>query len=56
MSFKKYLLDHPEYIKKYCDLKQELASKYANERKLYTQGKNDFIKNVINLAKEEYHD
>ena len=56
LYFKKYLLDHPEYIKKYCDLKQELASKYANERKLYTQGKNDFIKNVINLAKEEYHD
>ena len=34
LYFKKYLLDHPEYIKKYCDLKQELASKYANERKL----------------------
>lgn len=54
--FKKYLLDHKEYIKKYCDLKQDLESKYANDRKMYTQGKNDFIKNIIALAKEEYND
>ena len=54
--FKKYLIEHPEYIKKYCDLKQDLASKYANERPKYTQGKNEFITNVIKLAKEEYDD
>ena len=54
--FKKYLLEHPEYIKKYCDLKQELATKYADERSKYTKGKNDFITNVIKLAKEEYDD
>jgi len=52
--FKKYLLEHPEYIKKYCDLKQELAEKYADERPKYTAGKNEFITNVIYLAKEEY--
>lgn len=54
--FKKYLLEHPDYIKKYCDLKNELASKYADERPKYTQGKNEFITNVIRLAKEEYDD
>ncbi|MDO4394396.1 MAG: GrpB family protein [Mycoplasmatota bacterium] len=54
--FKKYLVEHPEYIKKYCDLKQELANKYADERPKYTKGKNDFITNVIKLAKEEYDD
>lgn len=54
--FKKYLLEHPEYIKKYCDLKQELATKYADERPKYTKGKTDFITNVIKLAKEEYDD
>ncbi|MEG1149933.1 MAG: GrpB family protein [Bacilli bacterium] len=53
--FKRYLIDHPEYIDKYCDLKQELAKKYANERKKYTESKNEFITNVINLAKEEYN-
>lgn len=54
--FKKYLIEHPEYIKKYCDLKQELAEKYADERPKYTAGKNEFITSVINLAKEEYDD
>ena len=54
--FKKYLIEHPEYIKKYCDLKQDLATKYADERPKYTAGKNDFIKNVVSLAKEEYDD
>ena len=54
--FKKYLIEHPEYIKKYCDLKQDLAKKYADERPKYTQGKNEFISEVIRLAKEEYDD
>lgn len=54
--FKKYLIEHPEYIKKYCDLKQDLAEKYADERPKYTKGKNDFIAEVIRLAKEEYDD
>ena len=54
--FKRYLNDHPEYIDKYCKLKQELALKYANERPKYTAGKNEFINEVIRLAKEEYGD
>lgn len=54
--FKKYLLEHPEYIKKYCDLKQDLASRFPDERAKYTQGKNEFITSVIDLAKEEYND
>ena len=52
--FKKYLINHPEYLKKYCDLKEELASLYASDRPKYTKGKNDFIKNVIELAINEY--
>ncbi len=52
--FKKYLIEHPEYIEKYCKLKEELAIKYADERPKYTQGKNEFITNIIKLAKEEY--
>lgn len=50
------MIEHPEYIKKYCDLKQELAEKYADERPKYTAGKNEFITSVINLAKGEYDD
>ena len=54
--FKKYLNEHPEYITKYCELKQSLASKFADDRKQYTAGKNDFISDVIKKAKEEYND
>lgn len=54
--FKRYLLEHPKYIKEYCDLKESLAKLYANERPKYTQGKNEFITKIINLAKEEYDD
>lgn len=52
--FKKYLIEHSEYIKKYCDLKQELAEKYKEERSKYTASKNEFITSVIKLAKKEY--
>lgn len=52
--FKRYLIEHKEYIKDYCVLKEELASKYAGDRPKYTQGKNEFITNVVKLAKEEY--
>ena len=52
--FKRYLLEHPEYIKKYCDLKNELAEKYADDRKMYTASKSEFIASVISLAREEY--
>ena len=53
--FKKYLLEHEEYIQKYCDLKQELASKYSDDRKKYTAGKSEFISSVIKLARDEYN-
>ena len=53
--FKKYLLEHEEYIQKYCELKQELAEKYPDERKKYTAGKSEFISNVIKLARDEYN-
>lgn len=52
--FKRYLIEHPEYIKKYCELKQELAEKFADDRPKYTGGKNEFITDVLNKAKEEY--
>ena len=52
--FKKYLIEHPEYIQKYADLKKELAKLYKDERPKYTKGKNDFITEVIKKGWEEY--
>lgn len=51
--FRDYLISHPEYIKKYENLKKEMLERYKNERKLYTAAKNDFIESVLNLAREE---
>lgn len=56
LYFKRYLLEYPEYIDKYCHLKQALALKYKNERTKYTQSKNDFIKDIIIKAKGKYDD
>lgn len=50
--FKKYLLAHPEYVKKYEDLKKYLKANF--ERKEYTAHKNEFISNVLELAKAEF--
>ena len=52
--FKKYLIEHPEYIQKYCDLKEKLAKQYTNDRPKYTKGKDEFIKSVITKAHQEY--
>lgn len=53
--FRDYLNKYPEYVKKYCDLKQELALKYADNRKMYTASKSEFINDVIKLAKMEFN-
>jgi GrpB-like predicted nucleotidyltransferase (UPF0157 family) len=53
--FRDYLNKYPMYVKKYCDLKQELANKYADDRKKYTALKAEFISDVIGMAKEEFN-
>lgn len=51
--FRDYLLKHPEIVKKYEELKKELAEKYADNRKMYTASKNDFIQEVLKSAEKE---
>ncbi|MEK7124155.1 MAG: GrpB family protein [Patescibacteria group bacterium] len=48
-----YFLKHPEIAKEYAKLKLELAKKYPNDRKSYSNGKDVFIKSIIQKAKEE---
>lgn len=52
--YKKYLLNNPDTIVEYEKLKEELAEKYPNDRKKYTEGKNNFIQNILKKAKEKY--
>lgn len=52
--FKRFLLEHDDYLKEYCALKQKLASIYPEERSKYTEGKKELISKIIKLAKKEY--
>ena len=48
--FRDYLIQHPEYIKKYEDMKQNVFNKFK-DRKAYTAHKSSFIQEVLKLAK-----
>ena len=47
IKFKNILNNNPDILKEYEKLKQELLKKYQNDRKIYTQSKNDFIKQTL---------
>ena len=51
--FKAYLESHKEKVEEYSKLKEELSSKYSDDRKMYTARKNEFIQNIISLYKKE---
>ena len=51
--FRDYLKKHKDVLKKYEELKKDLAIKYANNREMYSASKNDFIKEVIKKAYKE---
>ena len=54
MYFKTYLLDHPETVKEYEELKRELSIKYQDDRKKYTASKNEFISSILEKAHKIY--
>jgi len=53
LLIKEYYLEHPEAVKEYELLKKKLAEQYPNDRKSYTNGKDEFIKSIIQKAKEK---
>ncbi len=54
LYFRDYLNDNYEIAKQYERLKEELYHKYKPNRDLYTLGKSEFTKKIIELAKIEY--
>jgi len=48
--FRDYMINHPEELSKYVDLKKELAKKYSADRKMYTKSKNEFICEILSKA------
>ena len=51
--FRDYLKNNIDTLKAYESLKNDLANKYTNNRKMYSASKNEFIKKVIEKAYEE---
>ena len=54
LYFRDYLNDNINMAKEYERLKLDLYNKYKPNRDLYTDGKTEFVKKIINLAKKKY--
>ena len=50
IQFRDYLRSHSQDTKMYGDLKWELAQRFHNDRAAYTNGKNDFVKEILKRA------
>ena len=52
LLFRDYLNTHPGAVHQYNELKLSLLEKYPTERYKYTEGKTDFIMNILRLAQK----
>lgn len=50
--FRNYLIGHAEIAKEYEQLKIALSKEYKNDRDSYTAAKTDFIKNIVERARQ----
>jgi GrpB-like predicted nucleotidyltransferase (UPF0157 family) len=49
--FRDFLTANHDAVLEYADLKRSLSQKFTNDREKYTEGKTDFIKGVVELAR-----
>lgn len=54
LYFRDYLNDNSPKAKEYEALKLQLYDKYKPNRDLYTDGKKEFVAEIVSLAKEKY--
>lgn len=52
LSFRDYMINHPQAAQNYSKLKQELALKYPEDIESYMDGKDQFIKEIDKKAAE----
>jgi len=50
LIFRDFLRTHPMVAMQYAELKKELAVRYRNNRKAYTDGKGEFINSIVDEA------
>jgi GrpB-like predicted nucleotidyltransferase (UPF0157 family) len=51
--FRDYLIQHPEIVQEYAQLKQELAQRFPTDRQAYLDGKSPLIERVLQLARSQ---
>lgn len=51
--FCRYLQLHPEAARQYGELKMKLKEKYEHDRDAYTENKTDFIRSIVQIAREQ---
>jgi GrpB-like predicted nucleotidyltransferase (UPF0157 family) len=54
--FRDYLEKHPYAANQYAALKLALAAKFANDRRAYINGKEEFVRSILHLAVREHAD
>jgi GrpB-like predicted nucleotidyltransferase (UPF0157 family) len=52
ISFRNHLRNNYEDLRRYEKLKIELAERYKDDRKMYTQSKKDFIEDILEEIKK----
>jgi GrpB-like predicted nucleotidyltransferase (UPF0157 family) len=53
LAFCDYLKEHPDVAKEYAALKRTLAEQFPNDREAYTDGKEGFVRSVVERARSE---
>jgi GrpB-like predicted nucleotidyltransferase (UPF0157 family) len=53
LAFRDYLAQHPEIAREYSALKRQLADKFPNDRGAYTDGKEEFVRSILDRAMGE---
>ena len=53
ITFRNYLIRHPEIAKEYAELKLKSAQRYPTDRQAYTDSKTSFVNHVLELAGSE---
>ncbi len=53
LSFRNYLIKHPDEAHRYGLLKRKLAVKFRNDREAYTNAKDEYIQAIIDLGLQD---
>jgi GrpB-like predicted nucleotidyltransferase (UPF0157 family) len=54
LLFRDYLIEFPDVMRQYEELKRKLSKEHPNDRVLYTKGKTGFIASITEKAKKHY--